>query len=41
MGRFTQQQTFLLALLFILGLLVAPRSVAWALDAPARDRSFL
>jgi plastocyanin len=40
-GRFTRQQTFLLALLFTLGLLVAPRSVAWALDAPARDRSFL
>ncbi|ACM05290.1 cupredoxin domain-containing protein [Thermomicrobium roseum] len=41
MGRFTRQQTFLLALLFTLGLLVVPRSVAWALDAPARDRSFL
>jgi plastocyanin len=40
-GRFTRQQTFLLALLFTLGLLVAPRSVAWALDAPARGRSFL
>jgi len=39
-GRFTRQQTLPLALLFTLGLLVAPRSVAWALDAPARGRSF-